>query len=148
MKKCIDSFLQQRHIAVAGVSRNEKKFGTIVYHHLKERGYNVYAINPFMQEIKGDPVYQTVEALPDQITAVVAVTKPDQTLKIIDALKQKRIEHLWMQKGSFNESAIAKAEEFDMNYVAGRCIMMFAEPVKSVHSFHRFLVKLFGNYPK
>ncbi|MDT8308524.1 MAG: CoA-binding protein [Bacteroidales bacterium] len=148
MKKCIESFLQQRHIAVAGVSRNEKKFGTIVYHHLKERGYNVYAINPFMKEVNGDPVYRTVEDLPDQITAVVAVTKPDQTLQITDALKQKGIDHLWLQRGSFNDAVIARAEEYELNYIAGRCIMMFAEPVKSIHSFHRFFVKLFGNYPK
>ena len=36
--KSIESFLSQEHIAVAGVSRNSKKFGTVVYHHLKERG--------------------------------------------------------------------------------------------------------------
>lgn len=148
-KQLIDEILEQKHIAVAGVSRNSRKFGTIVYEHLKKNGYNVYPLNPNMESINGDRCYADVASLPSEVTALVTVTKPEITLQLVnEAAARGGISYLWMQQGSQSDEAVAAAEAHGIKLMQRKCIMMFAEPVKSVHSFHRFLLKLFGKYPK
>ncbi len=146
-KAIIDSFLQQKHIAVAGVSRNKTKFGAIVYRHMKKNGYDVYAINPNISDLEGDIVYPDVQSLPDEVTAIITVTKPDITLNIIKGAVDKGIRMVWMQKGSEGPEALKQAAVSGITTISGKCIMMFADPVKSIHRFHRFLMKLFGKYP-
>ena len=55
-------FLSQRRIAVAGVSRETggQHGGNIVYTRLRERGYEVFAVNPNAEEVEGDPAYSSV----------------------------------------------------------------------------------------
>ena len=58
------------------------------------------------------------------------------------------IKKIWMQQGSESPKAIKFCKENGIELVEGECIMMFSEPVKSIHKFHRGLNKLFGKYPK
>jgi hypothetical protein len=47
IKQAAAEFLSQRRVAVTGVSRSPKSHGAnVVYRRLKERGYDVFAINP------------------------------------------------------------------------------------------------------
>jgi hypothetical protein len=39
---------------------------------------------------------------------------------------------------------LALGDELDLNLVSKKCILMYAPPVDSVHSVHRFFGKLFG----
>lgn len=52
-----------------------------------------------------------------------------------------------MQQGSESKNAIDLCVKNGINVIAGECIMMYAEPVKSIHSFHRWINKLVGRYP-
>ena len=45
-KAAIQAFMALKTLAVAGVSRNPNKFGTMVYKDLKSKGYTVYPVNP------------------------------------------------------------------------------------------------------
>jgi predicted CoA-binding protein len=53
-----------------------------------------------------------------------------------------------MQQGSESRNAIKFCEENGISAVHNECIMMFVEPVKSIHSFHRWINKLVGKYPQ
>ena len=55
----IADFLAQERIAVAGVSREPggKHGGNVVYKRLKERGYQVFAVNPNADTVEGDPCF-------------------------------------------------------------------------------------------
>jgi hypothetical protein len=46
------------------------------------------------------------------------------------------------------KNTIKIAEEYQKEIIHRKCIFMFAEPVKGVHKFHRFIMKLFGMFPK
>ena len=47
IKEVAAAFLAHKRIAVTGVSRNPKGHGgNIVYQRLRERGYEVFAVNP------------------------------------------------------------------------------------------------------
>jgi len=143
----INQFLQQPCIAVVGVSRSKNKFGNTVYQTLKKKGIKVLPVNPHMTDFDGDKCYSSIETLPSHVSAVFVNTPPEKTIKIVESTVNKGIKHIWLQQGSTNDDVIRFLDNKEINYVAGRCIMMFAEPVGSFHRFHRFLSKITGNYP-
>ena len=80
--------------------------------------------------------------------AVIICISPEKVLPVIREAHAKNIRHVWLQQGAESEEAARFAVENDINLVQRRCVLMFAEPVESVHKFHRFLSKVFGTYPK
>lgn len=144
----IKEFTSQKHIAIAGVSRNPKKFGSYVYDQLKEKEYNVYPIHPELDEYKGDACYRSVEDLPQEVTALHVCIPADKTPDIVKQAIDKGIANVWIQQGATNPEARAIANDNNLNLIDGKCIMMFAEPVSSIHKFHKVLMKLFGRHPR
>ena len=52
------AFLDNKRIAVTGVSRTPKTHGgNTVYKRLRDRGYEVFAVNPNAGEVEGDRAY-------------------------------------------------------------------------------------------
>jgi uncharacterized protein len=143
----IKLFMQQPYIAVVGVSRNKNKFGNAVYRTLKKNGIKVLPVNPHLTEFDGDKCYSNIETLPSYVKAIFVNTPPENTIKIIASAHKKGIQHMWLQQGSTNDEVMKYLQGKDINYIADRCIMMFAEPVGSFHLFHRFLSKITGNFP-
>jgi predicted CoA-binding protein len=146
-KESIDMFLQQPNIAVVGVSRTKNKFGNAVYRSLKKHGISVIPVNPHLTQFEGDKCYCNIETLPPDTKALYVNTPPEKTLKIVESALNKGILHLWLQQGSTDENVIQYLDGKDVNYIADRCIMMFAGSVGSFHRIHRFFSKITGNYP-
>ena len=144
----IHLFLQQPLIAVVGVSRNKNKFGNAVYQTLKKKGIKVVPVNPHLTHFEGDKCYSTIDTLPQEVKAIFVNTPPEKTIRIVENAIKKGIHHLWLQQGSTDDDVIRYLDGKDVNYIADRCIMMFAEPVGSFHKVHRFFSKITGNFPK
>ena len=144
----IQKFLSPRKIAMAGASRNLKKFGGALFKELREKGYELYPINPNADEIQGIKCYKSVEELPGDVEHLFIVTSKEDTDAVAQAAIKKGIKMVWIQQKSETPEAVKAIEEAGIPLIHKKCIMMFADPVKSVHSFHRFFVKTFGNYPK
>ena len=144
----IKQFMQQPHIAVVGVSRNKNKFGNAVYKTLKKKGIKVLPVNPHLTIFEGDKCFSSIDALPQEVNAVFVNTPPEKTIKIVESAVNKGIQNLWLQQGSTNDEVILYLQGKDVNYIADRCILMFAEPVGSFHRVHRFFSKLTGNFPE
>lgn len=51
--EAIEDFLQQKRIAMAGVSRNPASFSVILFKELCRRGYDVVPVNPNTREVQG-----------------------------------------------------------------------------------------------
>jgi uncharacterized protein len=145
--KNIQDFLSQESFAVIGVSRTERKFGNAVYRELKKKGYRVFAVNPNMETIDNDPCYPSLSALPEKVGGIVTVMHPSITERIVREANSLGIRHIWLQQGSESKEALRYCEENGMNAVHGECIMMFVEPVESIHRFHRFIWRLLGKIP-
>ena len=65
IKNAAAEFLTHKRVAVTGVSRSPNEHGSnVVYKRLRERGYEVFAINPNAQEVEGDPSYRTCAPFP------------------------------------------------------------------------------------
>lgn len=144
----IQTFLAPRKIAVAGASRNVKKFGGVIFKELREKGFVLYPVNPNAEEIQGVKCYKTVEDLPDDVEHLLIVTQKNETESVAKSAVKKGIKMIWIQQKSDTPEAINIIEEAGIPLIYKKCILMFADPVKSIHAFHRFFVKTFGGYPK
>ena len=145
--KTINEFMGQKNIAVAGVSRTKHKFGNTIFNELAKKGVNVYPVNPNLDEFEGMKCYKSIESLPADVTGILFNTKPAVTAKLIREAEAKGIKNIWLQQGSADKNTIAENENSASNIVSGQCILMFTEPVKGIHGFHRWLKKSFGKFP-
>lgn len=144
----ISDFFSEKRVAVIGAPRNPKKFGGQICKELKDRGFDLFPVNPATDELYGDKCYRSIKDLPRDIKRALVVTPSSASATVLKELLDSQVEHIWIQQASDSPEALQLAQESKKNIIFKECIMMFAEPVKSIHSFHRFFVKLFGAYPK
>ena len=79
MKDAATAFLSSERVAVTGVSRTPKTHGSNnVYRRLRERGYQVFAVNPNAAEVEGDRAYPDLKSIPGGVQAVVIGTRPER----------------------------------------------------------------------
>jgi uncharacterized protein len=78
VKQAASEFLANKRIAVTGVSRNPKggHGSNIVYQRLRQRGYEVVAVNPNADTVEGDRCYHDLGSIPGGVDAVVIGTRP------------------------------------------------------------------------
>ena len=146
MNASIQKFISGKRIALAGASRSGKKFGNAALKELTERGYEVSLIHPEATVIDGQPCYPSLSALPEQVDGVLVVLPPLQAADILRQASACGLRNVWIQQGGESPELIELGQELNLDIVTGKCIMMYAPPVRSFHSFHRFFVKLAGQY--
>ena len=120
----IDKVLSKKLWAVIGVSNNPAKYGTKVYNRLKKAGYSVYAVNPGLESIDGDPCYPCLAALPSIPDAVSVVVPPNITEQIITDCIELGISKVWMQPGSESEEAIRNGQEHGISVIHDQCVLI------------------------
>lgn len=147
-RQIINDFIARKNVAVIGVSSVNSKFGNMIYKELKERGYNVIQYHKELSMLNGDKCYNTIQEISSKSEWVIINTKPNQTKLIIKELNQAGAKKIWIQKGSESNESIQYCKENEIEFVDKECILMYAEPVKSVHRFHRFILNMLGKLPK
>jgi uncharacterized protein len=145
--KTINDFLEPKRFALIGLSRDPKKFSRAVFKELQNKGYNIYPVNPNMDDIEGVKCYQSITDLPGNVKHAVFMTPKTSTAGSVEMAINQGFTHIWIQQGAETKEAIQLANEKGVKLVHNTCIMMHAGPA-GVHKFHRFLSKLFGAFPK
>lgn len=145
--KNIAQFLAAGKYAIAGVSRDPKKFGNVMFKTLLRKGMDVVPVNPNAETIDGVTCYRSVSELPAGINAVIFVTPKEETPAAVKEALAKGIKNLWVQQGAESKSLIDEISREEINFIHNECIMMFWKP-DGIHSFHRFLRKIFGRLPE
>jgi len=51
-------------------------------------------------------------------------------------------------KGAQSDAALALCRKKGLQTVSGKCIMMFADPIGSIHGVHSWFAKVFGTLPR
>ncbi|MFC1553284.1 CoA-binding protein [candidate division KSB1 bacterium] len=146
-KSSIENFFEQKKIAVVGVSRSSKKFGNTIFDGLKSKGFTVYAVNRKTGETD-EGIYPDLKSLPEKADSIIVVVKPEEAVNVVKDAVEQGIRHIWFQQGAGSPEAVEYCRDNGVNVIDNECIFMFAEPVTSIHRFHRGLWKLFGRYPK
>lgn len=146
VKEAAAAFLANKRIAVTGVSRTPANHGSnIVYRRLKERGYEVFAVNPNADEVEGDTCYDDLQSIPGGVDAVVMAARPEVTEETMHECADLGIRHAWMHRsfgaGSVNDEATVYGREHGITVIDGGCPLMF-EPTADVgHKIMKILLK-------
>lgn len=153
IKTAAAEFLGHKRIAVTGVSRSPGNHGgNVVYNRLRDRGYEVFAVNPNADEVEGDPAYDDVRSIPGGVEAVVIATRPERAEATMRECVELGIEHAWMHRGpgagSVSETATRYGRAHGISVIDGGCPCMFAPTADPGHKAMRFLFTLNGHVPR
>jgi uncharacterized protein len=153
MRQAASEFLANKRIAVTGVSRNPKGHGSnIVYQRLRDRGYEVVAINPNADRVEGDPCYQDLKSVPGGVEAVVIGTRPGTAEATMQECVELGVKYVWMHRlygaGSVSEIAAQYGRQHGITVIDGGCPLMFNPTADPGHKLLRFWATRTGKVPK
>lgn len=153
IEEAASAFLANRRVAVTGVSRNAKGHGSnVVYQRFRERGYEVFAVNPHADEVEGDRCYHDLRSIPGGVGAVVIGTRPEHALDTVRECAELGIEHVWMHRsfggGSVSKEAADYGRQEGISVIDGGCPCMFEPTADLGHKIMRFAFTLNGHVPR
>ncbi len=145
INEAASAFLDNKRIAVTGVSRAPKGHGSnAVYKRLRERGYEVFAVNPNADTVEGDPCYHDLKSIPGGVGAVVIATRPETAEATMKECAELGIKQTWMHRafgaGSVCDQATVYGRENGITVIDGGCPLMFAPTSDFGHKIMRFML--------
>lgn len=147
MKEAASEFLALKRIAVTGVSRKSANHGSnTVFKRLRDRGYEVFAVNPNADTVEGAHSYHDLKSIPDGVDAVVIATAPDKALGTMRECAELGIKHVWMHRafgqGSVSATATAYGREHGITVIDGGCPLMFEPTADFGHKVMRGVMRV------
>jgi predicted CoA-binding protein len=144
VKQAATEFLAQHRIAVTGVSRTPQDHGAnVVYKRLRERGYEVFPINPNADEVEGDHAFHDLKSVPGGVDGVVIATSPAHAETTMRECVDLGIDRVWMHRGpgpgSVSEEATAYGREHGVTVIDGGCPCMVGPTADTGHKIMHFL---------
>jgi uncharacterized protein len=151
VKEAAAEFLAHRRVAVTGVSRTPKTHGSnTVYRRLRDRGYEVFAVNPNADTVEGDPAYQDLKSIPGGVQAVVIGTRPELAEGTMRECAELGIKQVWMHRGpgagSVSDAAADYGRRRGITVIDGGCPLWFAPVSDFGHKITRLVYA--GHMPK
>jgi uncharacterized protein len=153
IKDAASDFLTHKRVAVTGVSRHPKGHGSnVVYQRLRDRGYDVFPVNPLADTVEGDPCFHDLRSIPGGVEAVVIATSPEHADETMQECIDLGIKHVWMHQGpgpgSVSETAAAHGREHGIAVIDGGCPCMFGPTADFGHKAMRVVLTMKGNVPR
>ena len=153
MKQAATAFLAGKRVAVTGVSRHPQNHGSnVVYRRLRQRGYQVFAVNPEASEVEGDTCYHDLASIPGGVDWVVIGTRPAIADATIRECADLGIKQVWMHRGpgagSVSHEAAIYGRRHGITVIEGGCPCMFDPAADPGHKAMRFVFSLTGNVPR
>jgi predicted CoA-binding protein len=153
IKDAASEFLTHKRVAVTGVSRHPKDHGSnVVYKRLRDRGYEVFAVNPNAEEVEGERCYHDLSSIPGGVEAVVIATRPERAEQTMRECAELGIKHVWMHRGpgagSVSPTAADYGRQHGVAVIDGGCPCMFGSTADFGHRAMRLVFSISGNVPK
>ena len=151
VEEAASAFLANKRVTVTGVSRTPKTHGgNNVYRRLRDRGYEVFAVNPNTEEVEGDRCYPDLKSVPGGVQAVVIGTRPEIAEGAMRECAELGITQVWMHRGpgagSVSDAGAAFGRQHGITVIDGGCPLMFGPTADIGHKIMRFVYA--GHVPK
>lgn len=124
MQDLIDEFISQKRFAIVGATDDNKKYGNEIFNNLRNRGYEVYPVNPRLKELEGLKCYPALSDIPVKVDVVDIVVPPKVAEEVVREAKRLGLERIWLQPGAESEAVIKFCQENGMRVVYNVCVMM------------------------
>jgi predicted CoA-binding protein len=151
----VQDFLDQKKIAVVGVSDKRETGCNLAYRKFKESGYAVSAVNPRLTTFEGDPCYPDLKSIPEKPDAVFILTNPKVSEQIVQQCVDLGIQRVWMHclmgtkpglaanMTSVSPEAVRMCRENGIEVIPGTCPNQFLKPDFG-HTMMRGIFRTFG----
>ena len=112
-----------KSIAIVGMSNKPSRASYFVATYLLSSSpYDVYFVNPVLDEVLGQKVYPSLADLPVVPDLVEVFRKEADLPGVAQEAVDIGAKTVWMQLGSWNEEAARIAEDAGLNAVMDRCV--------------------------
>jgi len=147
----IERFLQEKRIAVAGVSRRGDVAANAVFKKLKSSGYDVFPVNQNADEVEGVTCYPDLASIPGDVGGVIIATHPEVSAEIVRQCKDRGVPRVWFHRsfgsGSVSQEAVDECRRLGIEAIVGGCPLMFCEPVDLGHKCMKWWFQRSGKVP-
>ena len=148
-----NEFLSHKRVAVTGVSRTPKTHGAnVVFNRLRDRGYEVFAVNPNAKTVEGVTAYPNLKAIPGGVDFVVIGTRPERAEATMHECDELGISRVWMHRltgsGSCSPEATRFGRSSGITVIEGGCPLMFGPTADGGHKLMRFIFSFTGGVPR
>lgn len=109
--------------AVVGANQDREKFGNIIYRHMKNKGYEVYAVNPKCDTVEGDMCYRDLSSLPKIPEVLDMVVSPKRGKPVLEEAARLGIRYIWLQPGTYDDELLSRVGELGLEAVRG-CVLV------------------------
>jgi predicted CoA-binding protein len=152
-KEVAAEFLSHKRVAVTGVSRTPANHGSnVVYTRLRDRGYEVFAVNPNAERVEGDACYPDLKSVPGPLDWVLIGTKPQRADDTMRECVDLGIARVWMHRafgqGSVSESAAEFGRSHGVEVIDGGCPCMYEPTADPGHKFLKVVCTCTGKVPR
>lgn len=135
----IDEFLAQKKLALVRPSSSTPVRGVKIDEELAGKGYEVSVA--YLEDASPE---RKVSGLKQPVEGVIIAVAREQSEEAVRGALEAQIPRIWLQKGCESRQAIDLCEQTGTPLVHDECVLMYAEPVKSFHAFHRWIWKTLG----
>ena len=123
----LDRLLDADTVAVIGCSTTAGKAAHDIPAYLQRHGYRVIPVNPFADQVLGEPAYDELAAVDDEVDLVNVFRPSEEVPEILDAVRERHAERgdagaAWLQLGISHDEAAAAAEADGIEVVQDRCM--------------------------
>jgi uncharacterized protein len=117
-----DVLTDARVVAVVGHSDNPSRTSYQIAQFLRRVGYTVYAVNPTVSQIDGQPCYASLKDVPEPIDIVDVFRRSEFLPSVVDDAIEAGATTVWSQLGVYDKQAGQKALDAGMNVAMDVCI--------------------------
>lgn len=119
----VTDILGYKTVAVVGCSATPGKDAHEIPKYLQSQGYTIIPVNPTTDEVLGQPAYDSLSEVEEEIDIVDVFRPSPEVAGIIDeVLERDDVEVVWLQLGIHDDEAVARAEEARLRVVQDRCM--------------------------
>ena len=115
--------LSTKTIAIVGVSANTDRASYHVARYLQKNAqYELFFVNPAVDEILGQKVYKSLSEIEEEIDLVDVFRKPDDCLTVLEEAIAIKAKAIWLQLGISVPEVATQGEAAGLTVVMDRCI--------------------------
>ncbi len=141
-------FLEQRRLALVGLSRNPGAFSRGLFRELSSRGYEVVPVSPHMASVEDRTCHVSVVDIKPPVRAALLLTPPDVTAVVVGDCIAAGVRMVWMHRGegtgAVNHEAATICRAHGVEVVEGACPYMYLPRAAAVHRIHGSFHRLFA----
>lgn len=104
-------------VAIIGASTDRNKFGNKAVRAFKQKGYQVFPINPNATEVEGLKAFSSISEVPLRPDMVSVYLPPPVLLKVLPQIAEKGCDELWLNPGTESPEVLAEAERLGLNAI-------------------------------